>query len=203
MSLKQLHREIMLSAAYQMSTEFSSANFAKDGENRYLWRFNRRRLDAEALRDSILAVSGTLDRAQGGPSTDWTDDNHRRSVYGSISRFGLNPYLGLFDFPDPASSSEQRSVTMVPQQRLFFMNSGFVTKQAASLAQTLQKDIDTATRVREVYRRVLDREPSDAELRLGLEFIGDSSPGTADDENLRWREYARTLLSCNEFSFLN
>jgi hypothetical protein len=201
MSLKQLHREIMLSATYQLSTDHSAEDYSKDGENRYYWRFNRRRLDAEALRDSILAVAGALDPTVGGPSLDWSDDNHRRSVYGKVSRFKVDTYLSLFDFPDPASTSEQRNTTMVPLQRLFFMNSSFVYKQASKLSETVAGEKDDAARIREAYARLFGRTPSEKELRLGLDFL---ATGRAESERQElWREYARALLSSNEFAFLN
>jgi hypothetical protein len=201
MSLKQLHRDIMLSAAYQLSTDYSAADYNKDGENRFYWRYNRRRLDAEALRDSILAVAGSLDPAVGGPSLDWNDDNHRRSVYGKVSRFKVDTYLSLFDFPDPSTTSEQRVTTMVPLQRLFFMNSSFVYKQASKLSETVAGEKDDGARIRETYRRVFGRQPSEQEMRLGLEFL-DSGRTDSERQEL-WREYARALFSSNEFTFLN
>ena len=201
MSLKQLQREIMLSATYQLSTDYSADNYSKDGENRYYWRYNRRRLDAEALRDSILAVAGALDPTVGGPSVDWNDDNHRRSVYGKVSRFKVDTYLSLFDFPDPASTSEQRNTTMVPLQRLFFMNSSFVYKQASKLSETVAGEKDDSARIHEAYERLFGRTPSEKELRLGLDFL---AIGRTDSERQElWREYARALLSSNEFGFLN
>jgi hypothetical protein len=201
MSLKQLHREIMLSATYRLSTDYSTEDYSKDGENRYYWRYNRRRLDAEALRDCILAVAGALDPTVGGPSLDWNDDNHRRSVYGKVSRFKVDTYLSLFDFPDPASTSEQRNTTMVPLQRLFFMNSSFVYKQASKLSETVAGEKDDAARIREAYERLFGRTPSEKELRLGLDFL---ATGRTDSERHElWREYARALLSSNEFAFLN
>ena len=101
-SVKALHREILLSAAYRQSSRHSEAAAAKDPENRLLWRANRRRLDAEALRDSILAIAGRLSRSIGGASVDLTKDEHRRSVYGQVKRSRLDSMLALFDFPTPA-----------------------------------------------------------------------------------------------------
>ena len=86
-SVKALHREIVLSATYQLSAQYSEINFAQDPDNRLLWRFNRRRLDAEALRDSLLFASGNLDLMVGGPSVELTDESRRRTVYGKVSRF--------------------------------------------------------------------------------------------------------------------
>ena len=145
--MKALHREILLSSTYQMSTEFIEADFAKDPENRLLWRANRRRLDIEALRDEFLADSGALDLTPGGPAKKLTDDNKRRTVYGFVSRRKLDGTLALFDFPNPNSTSEQRMDTNVPLQRLFFLNSGFIAAQAKLLAERLQPLKDDAARI--------------------------------------------------------
>ncbi len=136
MSIKKLHREILLSSIYQLSTESSPENAEKDGANRLYWRANRQRLDAEAIRDSLLFVSGSLDlKKTGGPSTDFADDNYRRTVYCKISRYRLDNFLQVFDYPNPSFTAEQRFTTNVPLQRLYFMNSSFVYKQAESVRQ--------------------------------------------------------------------
>ena len=98
---------------------------AVDPDDRLLWRPNWQRLDAESLRDSLLFVSGNLDLEEGGPPVAFNEKNHRRAVYGFISRRRLDPMLALFDFPNPNSTSEQRVVTNVPLQRLFLLNSAF------------------------------------------------------------------------------
>jgi hypothetical protein len=200
MSLKKLHREILLSATYQLSSEFSAQNFAKDGDNRFYWRANRRRLDAEALRDSLLFVSGALDGGVGGPSIDLSGDSPRRTVYAAVSRYRLDPYLRLFDFPEPSLTSEKRNVTLVPLQRLFFMNSGFVAKQADQLARRLAAEPSEEARIRSAYRILYNREPSGEELRLGIEFL---TANGASEGSPAWRQYARVLLSTNEFEFVN
>jgi hypothetical protein len=135
MSIKKLQREIMLSAVYQLSTQNDEANFAKDSGNRSYWRFNRRRMDAEELRDAALAVAGDLDDAVGGPSEDLTPANKRRTVYGKVSRYKLDTYLQTFDFPPPNISAEKRFTTTVPLQRLFLMNSDFMQIEAEDLAR--------------------------------------------------------------------
>ncbi|MEX2301954.1 MAG: DUF1553 domain-containing protein [Bryobacterales bacterium] len=127
MSIKQLHRDIMLSAAYRLSSDYNEAAYKKDPNNRLHWRFSRRRLDAEAIRDSLLFVSGLLKEKIGGPSGDLDDPKfNRRTVYGTVSRFLLADYLRTFDFPNASLTAEQRFTTSVPQQPLFFMNSEFV-----------------------------------------------------------------------------
>src|SRR5205085_10076351 len=107
-SIKQLHREIMLSAVYQLSSEHSQKNFEKDSGNRLYWRADRHRLTAEQVRDSLLFVSGALDDKAGGPSTALSPSFNRRTVYGKVSRYRLDDYLQLFDFPSPNLSAERR-----------------------------------------------------------------------------------------------
>src|SRR5207302_3794985 len=101
MSMKKLHREILLSSVYQLSSETNEANLAKDSGNRLYWRFDRKRLEAEQLRDAVLLISGNLDKSQGGPSVDLSPAFTRRTIYGKVSRYKLDEYLQLFDFPAP------------------------------------------------------------------------------------------------------
>ena len=202
MSLKKLHRQIMLSATYQLSTEYSEQNFAKDGDNRLLWRANRRRLDAETLRDSLLFATGDLDLTMGGPSVDLTDACRRRTVYAKISRFRLDGYLTLFDFPEPSITNEKRNVTLVPQQQLFFMNSGFMRQQAESLANRLAKAGTGEARIRRAYEILFEREPSSEELQLGIEFLSEGGSAAGRDSPA-WQDYAHVLLSTSELAFMN
>ncbi len=190
-SLKQLHREIMLSAAYQQSAAYNEAAFQSDPENRLLWRYNRRRLDAEALRDAVLAVAGDLDLSAGGPPVRMTEDFKRRTVYGFVSRRRLDGYLALFDFPNPNNTSEQRMETNVPLQRLFFMNSELMMREAEAFAARL-KGSDTE-KIQQAYELALGRPPLPLETKKALEFL---KSGT-------WPQYAQALLSANEFSFVN
>jgi len=171
MSLKKLHREILLSATYQMSAGFSQTNFDKDAGNRLHWRANRRRLDAEQIRDSMLAVSGALDKKLGGPSEPLTPEGVRRTVYAKVSRFKLDDYLQLFDFPSPNLSAEQRFTTTVPLQRLFFMNSDFVQQQAELLARRAGTEQDNRARIGKLYQLVFTRPPDAQEMEAGLEYL--------------------------------
>lgn len=170
-SIKTLHRQIMLSRVYQLAAADSAVNVAKDAGNRYYWRANRRRLTAEQIRDSVLAVSGTLDEKMGGPSFALTATGTRRTVYGKVSRYRTDQFLQLFDFPAATISAEQRFATNVPLQRLFFMNSDFMQQQAERLAQKLQEEPDTRARVTKAYRMVLGRDPVPAELTAGVEYL--------------------------------
>jgi hypothetical protein len=193
-STKQLHREMVRSAAYRMRSDEAPAEFAaKDPQNRLLWRANaRERLEAEAMRDSVLAVAGTLDRTAGGEPTLLSDDHVRRTLYVTVSRGIPNRTMALFDFPDANSSSEQRAVTVGPMQRLFFLNSGFIARQSKALAERLERDAgaDGAARIERAYQLLYARPASAEERRLGLEFV---KSGT-------WPQYAQVLLGAAEFS---
>jgi hypothetical protein len=212
MSIKKLQREILLSSVYQLSTE-SSADVAKDdaekdGANRLYWRANRQRLDAEAIRDSLLFVAGNLDLKQtGGPSSDFADDNHRRTVYCKVSRYRLDNFLQVFDYPNPSFTAEQRFTTIVPLQRLYFMNSSFVYKQAEAFAKRVYDEANDAARIQKAYRLLFGRAPNEAETKAGIAFLL-AHPETPGDQvtgqpTTAWNEYARVLLSSNEFEFVN
>jgi cytochrome c553 len=171
MSAKALHRAIMLSSVYQLSTADNPEAFAKDSGNRLYWRAEKKRLDAEQLRDGILMTSGNLDDAMGGPSADLTPAYLRRTVYGKVSRYKLDEYLQLFDFPSPSISAEKRFVTTVPLQRLFLMNSDFVQIESEELAKRVASEPDNRSRVRKIYQYVYGRDASEEEIALGLEYL--------------------------------
>jgi len=195
-SLKKLHREIMLTAVYGLSADDSDRDYAEDSDNRLLWRYNRRRLDAESLRDSLLYVSGKLDLQTGGPAIRLDQENNRRTVYAYISRRQLDPVLALFDFPNPNGASEQRLQTTVPLQKLFFMNSPFVIAQSTALtARVAANASGDDQRITATYRFVLQRDPTPEERRLAREFISGNSSA--------WPEYTQVLLSSNEFTYLD
>lgn len=197
-SIKSLHKEIMLSATYALSAGHAEKNYAADPDNRLLWRANRRRLDVEALRDSLLYVSGNLNRTIGGPPVRLDEEtNNRRTVYGHISRDEVDRLLALFDFPNPAITSEQRSFTDVPLQRLFFLNSDFVLRQARSLAARLQNECgdDDGRKIVRAYRLLFGRLPTAREKQQGLQFLRESPPA--------WPQYAQVLMSSNEFFFID
>jgi cytochrome c553 len=201
-SLKALHREILLSATYQLSSRLEPHNQDVDPEDRLLWRARRRRLEVEAWRDAMLAVSGRLDRTVGGPSADLASpDNRRRTLYGRVSRHELNPLLRLFDFPDPNITSGERTVTTVPLQQLFVLNSEFLVRNAKSLAARL-KDVvgDDAGRIRHAFLLLYGRPATERELRLGLAFLNGGPPGGTLS---RWEQYAQVLLATNEFLYVD
>jgi mono/diheme cytochrome c family protein len=205
-SLKQLHREIMVSATYRLASTSNPANHERDPDNRLLWRANRRRLDVESWRDAMLTVSGNLDFTLGGPSMELSSNNNRRTLYAVISRHELHPLLRLFDFPDANLTSERRTMTTVPMQQLFVLNSEFMVAQSRAIAVRLQqKNLpDDEARVDQLCRWVLGRPASESERRLGREFIGKSLPEgvSATEVKLgRWEQLSQALLSTNEFVF--
>jgi mono/diheme cytochrome c family protein len=207
-SIKWLQREIMLSAVYRTGTQESPEAHDKDGANRLYSHFNRQRLDAEELRDSMLFAAGDLDLKEiGGPSTDFTPDNLRRTVYCKVSRFRLSNYLMVFDFPNPSFTAEQRFSSNVPLQQLYFMNNPFVYKQAGILAERVHSAATDEARIGKVYKYLFQREPTADEMQLGLKFLSTTpeKPGyTVNGEPVTaWDEYARALLSSNEFQFMN
>ncbi len=202
-SPKWLHREIMLSATYQLSSKPDARNDEIDPDNKLLWRARRQRLEVEAWRDAILAVAGSLDRTLGGPSGDLAAPEYRRrTLYGAVSRHELNPLLRLFDFPDPNITSGERTVTTVPLQQLFVLNSEFMVRNAKALAARLQTAAgNDADRIRHAFLLLYARPVMPRELDLGLSFLAGS---TANGQTLtRWEQYAQVLLSTNEFLYVD
>ncbi|HUR29679.1 MAG TPA: DUF1553 domain-containing protein, partial [Planctomycetota bacterium] len=171
MSLKKLHRAIMLSATYQLSDKTSEAADAKDAGNRLYWRASDRRLTAEQIRDCALAAAGTLDLRVGGPSKKLTPLETRRTLYGKISRYKLDEFLALFDFPAPNASSERRFTTHVPLQRLFLMNSDFTQQCAELLAKRVEAEATDAAKIQKLYSLLFARAATEAEVQAGLDYL--------------------------------
>jgi hypothetical protein len=201
-SIKALHREILLSATYRQSNHYDARAYEKDPENRLLWRMSRRRLEVEAWRDAMLAVSGRLDQSLGGHSLDLASgDNRRRTFYGAVSRHDLNPLLRLFDYPDPNVTCAERSQTTVPLQQLFVLNDEFLVANARALAARLNSDpeLDDAERIRRAMPLVYGRPATEREVQLGLSFLA-----SADESGLkRWEQYAQVLLGASEFLYVD
>jgi hypothetical protein len=201
-SLKWLQHEIVSSAAYRQWSGVRSPGSDKDPENKLLGRMNRRRLSVEQWRDALLAAAGRLDPAVGGPSIDPQDPKqNRRTVYSAVSRLELNKLLALFDFPDPNVHADRRVETTTPLQKLFVLNSPFMTAQAAALAERLLADPAADSdpdRIDRAYRFLYGRPAREAESRLGLMFLG-----AGDDRPARWKEYAQVLLAANEMLFID
>ncbi len=182
MSIKKLQRAIMLTQVYQLSTQNNEEDLAKDSGNRFYWRANHHRLDAEELRDSVLSAAGNLDTAVGGPSEELTPAYLRRTVYGKVSRYKLDTYLQTFDFPTPNISAEKRFVTTVPLQRLFLMNSDFMQLESEELAKRVAGEADNQARIKKAYQLIYGRQPTEAEIKLGTEYLH-SEPMKEYEEN--------------------
>jgi hypothetical protein len=202
-SLKWLHRQIVLSSVYQLDSRADANNDKVDAANAYLWRANRRRLDIELWRDSVLAVSGNLDTTRGGPTFNLKDASaNRRTVYAKISRHELDGLLRLFDFPDANVTADKRTATTVPQQQLFALNSDFMATQAKAFAARVEKLGKTdAERVTAAYRLAFGRAPDARELALAETFL--QLPPKSDDKLTRWQQYAQVLLASNELMYVD
>jgi hypothetical protein len=192
MSLKWLHREIMLSAAYRQASNPRKEGLAADPTNSLLWRMNPRRLDIEAYRDNLLRVSGDLQDKAPALSLDLDSaDNHSRTVYGRVSRGRLNTILALYDFPDPMMTAPRRELTTSPLQQLFVMNSPFMQERAAHLAARVSGAADVSAKIRDLYRDAVDRDPTPKELDTALTYL---DKGTL-------AQFAQALLASNEVIF--
>jgi hypothetical protein len=213
-SLKSLHRLILQSRTYQQASAAREECAAKDPENQWLWRMNPRRLDFEALRDTLLAAGGNLDLSLGGRPVEIANDAPapRRTLYAFIERQNLPGLFRTFDFANPDVSSPQRFATTVPQQALYLMNHPFVVDQARRLAQRPEVASATAApdRVHRLYRLVYQREPEAAEVRLATAFIEAQTQALAPATETAvpppltpWEQYAQVLLQSNELVFLD
>ena len=193
-SLKTLHREILLSSTYQLDTQYDEHKARVDGDNRWLWRMNRRRLDIETYRDSLLSVGGELDTRIGGPAQANLLSSRRRTIYGAVRRDNQNAsdeLLRMFDFPNPRLSNSGRMATTTARQQLFALNSKFVIQRSSALAAR------TKGNVRQAFLLVFGREPSRAELALATSFIDDNSGDTSVSLS-PWEQYCQVLLISNE-----
>jgi mono/diheme cytochrome c family protein len=179
-SIKKLNRLIVTSATYCQSSEVSADKYNKDPDNRDWDRMNRRRLDLEQVRDSMMMAAGNLDLSKvGGKSVDlWSEPfTPRRAVYGYIDRQNLPATFRTFDLASPDATSAKRFTTTVPQQALFFMNSPFTIENAIALASRpeIQKAKDNAQRVRRLYQDLFQRLPDESELQVGLQYLASQS----------------------------
>ncbi|MCZ6598451.1 MAG: PSD1 and planctomycete cytochrome C domain-containing protein [Planctomycetota bacterium] len=194
-SIKELHRLIMRSAAYRMSSRATNATAAaRDPANELLWRQNMRRLEAEAIRDSMLVVSGTLESRAGGPSffpelsrqalaggyrpgqgwgTSSADEEDRRSIYAYVKRTMLVPLFETFDFANPALPIGARATTTIPNQALTLLNSDFMNAKAAAFAARVRDEAgsDAAAQVARAFELALARRPTQEELRIALDYV--------------------------------
>ena len=225
-SIKTLHREIMLSSTYQLSSQRHENNLAIDPDNYYLWRSSPRRLDFEAWRDALLSVAGKLDPTVGGPTLDQTTPavkevpgadfftrlvgleldnpaNGRRTLYCIVSRYSPSPTAGLFDVPEPNVASDQRNVTTIPQQQLFVLNSAFTIEMARAFAKRLSHAAsDDQSRLKIAWELAYGRLPSEVETELATEFLREQSADSIANQLAGWEQLCHALLSANEFTFI-
>ncbi|MBT3637586.1 MAG: DUF1553 domain-containing protein [Opitutae bacterium] len=214
-SIKALHRRILTSSTWQASSVCSETTGQKDIDNRWYSRFPVRRLDAEALRDTLLVLGGQLDLSVGGKTWEYENRKHvfnhtsvdeteyeipRRSLYLPIIRNHVYDMFNLFDFPDPNSMRGHRMQTSTAQQALFLMNSPLVRKTADSLSRKTYGPEAPEVQVTALYRKILNRAPSGEELERGLRFlIKFKNP---DDFCFPGSGFAQSLLCSNEFLYL-
>ena len=216
-SIKRLIRKIVLSNTYRQSSNDNPRYAQIDPSNKLLWRQNLRRLEFEVLRDSLLAIGGTLDRTVGGKPFNLTDErSRRRTIYAKIDRGNLSVVLNDFDFADPDMTSGRRYDTTIPQQALFMMNSPLVVELANKLTsredfKALEKQDE---RIRFLYKLIYQRPPDDQDMELGNKFIAaaksfDLPPENADQKKDQraepdaWQKFAHALLQTNEATFVN
>ncbi len=179
-SIKKLHREIMLSSTYRQSSATNPRYVQTDPLNHLLWRANIRRLDFEEIRDSILALGGQLDLTMGGPPVQLDlgegGFSHRRTIYGMVDRRNLPEVYGQFDFANPDLTSGKRYETTVPQQALFMMNNPLVVELARRLVNQpeFKEQTGSEARIKFLYERIYQREPSEIETRLGEDYVEQS-----------------------------
>ena len=226
-SIKEMHRTIMLSSTYQMSSNYNAKAAEVDPENTLVWRGNRRRLESEAIRDAVTAVTGEIKFDMGGTLLKYKDrdyvantsrrgstdyDNPRRAVYIPVVRSSLYEMFQAFDLPDPATPNGDRNATVIAPQALFMMNSTLVLKSTRAMAQHLldRKDMDDAARIRDAYERALARPPASTDIDRALTFIAQIEKAMEGNEKdvakrhlFAWQSFCKALLSSNEFIYLN
>ena len=212
-SLKTMHRTIMLSSTYQMGSQTNAEFQERDPENRLLWRQNRRRLEAEPVRDSILFVGGGLDRTMGGMADGV--EAKRRALYLPVDRSALYEMFSTFDYVETANHIEQRPATTVPNQALYLMNNTTVHEQARRLIEQLPTSdpgvplSDLSAVVADLFQRLYGRLPNDDETKRAIVFLEQSEQTLSAVEDVRerrlqsWAALCRTLIAGNEFIYVN
>ncbi|MDB2318527.1 PSD1 and planctomycete cytochrome C domain-containing protein [bacterium] len=205
-SIKQLHKTIMTSDTYCQASKNRDSYDEVDPENRLLWKMNRRRLEFESLRDSMLAVSQQLDaRMHGKPEKLFeANQSRRKTIYGEIDRQNLPGIYRVFDLPNPDQSAAKRTRTTVPQQSLFMINSPFVAAQANHIMKELvsnnERQLD---QIKQLYRTLFQREPTPLEIEIGSQYIESAELSHRPNNLAPLARYAQVLLCTNEFEFID
>ncbi len=208
-SLKSMHRTIMLSSTYQMSSQMRPTYQEVDPDNRRLSRQNRRRLEAEPVRDSILFVGSSLDQTVGQMAD--SVEAKRRAIYLPVNRAALYEMFSTFDYVETANHLERRPVTTVPNQALFLMNSTIVHEQSRSLIEQIEREHlseDDASRISVLFEHLFARPASTFEITRTLQFLSqaEASLSAVEDSSERrlqaWSAFCRTLLASNEFIYV-
>ncbi len=222
-SIKQLNRVIMNSRTYRLSSADIKENLAHDPSNRYYWKFNRQRLDAESIRDTLLMISGSLDVTPFTepypipPHSQWKYTQHhpfkddypsqKRSVYLMTKRLTARPYLQTFDGPDPNVCTSDRNQSVTPLQALYFFNDEFLHEQAERFAAALDESADDdRIRAKQAFRTILCREPSTKESDFMLKHIAavrEQFETETVANQQAWSSLVRTLLRLNEFVYVD
>ncbi|HYG77668.1 MAG TPA: DUF1553 domain-containing protein [Planctomycetota bacterium] len=226
-SIKQMHRLLMLSRVYQLSAAGDARNEVADPENTLLWRRQRTRLDADTLRDTLLAVSGTLDRTPHTephpfpPMAKWGFTQHypfkdtypttRRSVYIMTRRLNTLPFFTTFDGADSNATTPRRDSSVTTLQALFWLNDPFFHEQAKAFsARLLKEEADEGRRIQHAYRLAIGREPSSMEQKALADYLPQTrtklkSSGTPAEqiENKTWESFARAVFRLNEFIYID
>jgi hypothetical protein len=215
----------MLSRTYQLASLDDAANAKVDLKNDYLWRFNRRRLDAESIRDAMLALSGTLERSRGGPhpfpdQTTWAFSEHDpfkavydtryRSVYQMTQRFQKHPFFGLFDGADTNTSTPMRTTSTTALQALFLMNDPFVHQRVQGFAgRLLSERADDAGRIERAYQLALGRPATDDEQAEAKDYLARAhaqlqAAGVRPEQLTAriWQSFVRAVFLTNEFIYV-
>ena len=197
-SLKWLHRTILQSNTYKQSSQFHERYVGRDPDNRWYWSVQRRRLDIESWRDSMLKVSGLLDDTLGGkPISLMNPENNRRTIYAEIRRRELDEVLKMHGFPEATGHNPKREKVDTPLQQLYALNSEFIWRCAESLVSNLAGNASEDAIIEELYRVVYQRVPTENEKHLGLRFLHQK-----DGPEGRLVRYAHALLISNEFAFV-
>jgi hypothetical protein len=190
----------MLSATYQQTSHVARDMASLDPENRWLGRFSTKRMDAEAIRDAVLFVSGDLNSSVGGPADD-DFTSLRRSLYVQTARWDRSSYAMLFDAANPDASTEKRNVSTVAPQALLFLNHEFLIAQSKQLASRLLTEVpgNEVERIRYAYKLLFGRPALNEEVEIALKIVQTS---TADPQ-AGWVDLAHVLLCSNEFVYMD